>query len=213
MALPSRLLVSLGLLTSIARSHAVVPRPLRLLPDDLTEVFLIGDLHADADCARSWVARTGAVDLEATPWAWTGGNGTALVFMGDYVDKGLQGRGVLELVKALTDAFPDRVAAVIGNHDFFALLDATLALGTSRPMGVPVSTFTYAFNHPQVRGYRWESLSLASTAPSAPAGCPLTQCPPRAAVLLHRSSSRAAGPRGGLTTRNYLRPSPRRSCG
>eukprot|EP00614_Pseudopedinella_elastica_P026580 CAMPEP_0172640352 /NCGR_PEP_ID=MMETSP1068-20121228/222749_1 /TAXON_ID=35684 /ORGANISM="Pseudopedinella elastica, Strain CCMP716" /LENGTH=52 /DNA_ID=CAMNT_0013453713 /DNA_START=120 /DNA_END=274 /DNA_ORIENTATION=- len=37
----------------------------------------------------------------------------------------------------------------MGNHDLFALLDATLKPDRDRPMGIPVSRYTYAFAHPE----------------------------------------------------------------
>ena len=104
------------------------------------EIFVVGDLHADIDCATRWVARSalyphvnhrclpynsavvarwsptnpkvvfmlqslsvkqfvlnavrsGLVDL--TAWTWMGKHTAALVFMGDYVDRGPFGKQVL----------------------------------------------------------------------------------------------------------------------
>ena len=155
------------------------PRPterggLRRLQEGLTSLVFIGDLHADADCARQAVRSSGLVDLDAAPWAWTGGDDAAIVFLGDYVDKGSAGRAVLELVRALEvraragrlpfspgtvrrgqplrhmaclgtasrtsraappssqAAFPAHVVALLGNHDLFMLLDATLPAGADR---------------------------------------------------------------------------------
>jgi hypothetical protein len=75
--------------------------------EDLREVWAIGDLHGDADCGKAWVERTGLVDL--TTWRWTGAPDALLVFLGDYVDRGPQSRGVLQLVMNLTRAFPKQV--------------------------------------------------------------------------------------------------------
>ena len=36
-----------------------------------------------------------------------------------------------------------------GNHDLFALLDATLVESAGRPMGGPAYEYSYAFAHPQ----------------------------------------------------------------
>ena len=92
-----------------------------MLGDALTELYFIGDLHGDAECARAWVQRTGAVDfgdaagavpssgdgtsepsprpLNSSAWRWTGSEGTALVFLGDFVDKG-PGRAPARYVRA-----------------------------------------------------------------------------------------------------------------
>ena len=97
-----------------ARSKAVSASPsLRLLRRNLTEIHWIGDLHADDTCARQWIARTGMVDMESSPWRWTGGADSAIVFLGDYVDKGTRARAVLELVRALEEAFPEHVVAMM----------------------------------------------------------------------------------------------------
>ena len=47
------------------------------------------------------------------------------------------------------EAFPQRVLALIGNHDLYALCDALLEDGASPLMGVPVRDFAYAFTHPE----------------------------------------------------------------
>ncbi|CAJ1402099.1 unnamed protein product [Effrenium voratum] len=110
------------------------------------EVFIIGDLHADIHCAKHWVRRSGYVDLDA--WTWTGG-ASALVFMGDYVDRGPFSRQVLELVRNLTTSFPEKVFALMGNHDLYFLADAVLPQGARDLMGAPVQDFSYAFIHPE----------------------------------------------------------------
>jgi hypothetical protein len=57
--------------------------------------------------------------------------------------------GVLEFLRELEHAFPANVVAMMGNHDLFALLDATLVETAGRPMGIPVAEYTFAFPHPQ----------------------------------------------------------------
>ena len=76
-------------------------RPLPLWRDaNLTRVFFIGDTHGDAHCAKEWVRRTGLINFEAKPWIWTGSKiSDAIVFLGDYVDKGPTSRQVLEFVR------------------------------------------------------------------------------------------------------------------
>ena len=138
------------LLLLLLTAAATAPDPpLRRLGDDLTSIVFVGDLHGDEVCARQWISRTGLVNLSASPWSWTGGEGSAIVLMGDYVDKGSGSRAVLEFVRDLEAAFPRHVLAILGNHDLFALLDATLPPSAARPMGAPAYEFTFAFPHPQ----------------------------------------------------------------
>ena len=70
----------------------------------LTRYFVIGDLHGDAGCAWQWIKRTGLIDRVDGKMVWLGTRGEALYFMGDYVDKGREGRQTLELVRELTNA-------------------------------------------------------------------------------------------------------------
>jgi hypothetical protein len=82
-------------------------------------VYVIGDLHGDVHCARHWVNRTGLIGENNQ---WTDPT-SSLVFLGDYVDKGPTSRQTLEFVKSLTDEFPDKVTAILGNHEIELLRD------------------------------------------------------------------------------------------
>jgi len=141
-------------------------------PPPSSSVYVIGDIHGDAICAVSWVNRTGLIanllllhddddDDEGgsdssshsaplherlndpSEWRWTNGDAT-LVFMGDYVDKGPTARQTVEFVRDLTIAFPDNVAAILGNHELELLRDRD-------PRISPVdrySSYSYATVHP-----------------------------------------------------------------
>lgn len=85
-----------------------------------SEIYVIGDLHGDAECGKYWVDKLGIVDRESQTWLKPK---ASLVFMGDYIDKGPYGYQTLQLVKSLTDAFPDRVTALMGNHELELLRD------------------------------------------------------------------------------------------
>lgn len=53
-------------------------------------------------------------------------------------------------MRALCETFPAHVAAVLGNHDLFALLDAVLAEGARPADGRPHGrNSVYAFSHPE----------------------------------------------------------------
>ncbi|OLP95710.1 Uncharacterized protein AK812_SmicGene22111 [Symbiodinium microadriaticum] len=115
--------------------------------EDIEEAWIIGDLHGDIQCAEQWVRRTGLVDLDT--WMWQGRERTALIFMGDYVDRGPEGLQVLSFVRNLTWSFPKNVLALIGNHDLYFLADSVLPDGAATLMGVPVRDFTFSFIHPE----------------------------------------------------------------
>lgn len=110
------------------------------------EIFVIGDLHADIHCAKQWVSRTNLLDVQS--WSWRAET-SALVFLGDYVDRGPSGKQVLEFVRNLTVSFPRNVLAMMGNHDLYTLADALLPSGATRFMGAAVKDFAYAFLHPE----------------------------------------------------------------
>ncbi|KAH8045056.1 calcineurin-like phosphoesterase [Aureococcus anophagefferens] len=124
---------------------------LHILPDNdaLTELWFIGDLHGDVGCARQWVARSGLVAFDAAGPRWTGRAGSALVFLGDYVDKGVHSSDVLARQRRRR-GLPDRAAAIMGNHDLFLYLDATLdGSDPRRPMRMSVQAYPYSFFHPE----------------------------------------------------------------
>lgn len=83
-------------------------------------VYVIGDLHGDVECAKHWVQKTGLIRMNE----WVDET-SHLVFMGDYVDKGITSRQTVEYVKSLTDRFPAHVTALLGNHELELLRDRT----------------------------------------------------------------------------------------
>ena len=111
------------------------------------EVWAIGDLHADSLCARRWVAHTRLVrnlQLPAPHWEWAN-PAAALIFMGDYIDKGPHARTTLDFVSALTERFPTRVTALMGNHELNLLLDRAKAGADG---GQRYLEYAYAAAHP-----------------------------------------------------------------
>ena len=89
-------------------------------PDPQYAAYVIGDLHGDAQCAQHWVERTGLIDESSGRWSDPTSH---LIFVGDYVDKGPTSRQVVELVKGLTERYPEQVTALLGNHEMELLLD------------------------------------------------------------------------------------------
>ena len=64
--------------------------------------------------------RTGLIDESTGRWSDPTSH---LIFVGDYVDKGPTSRQVVELVKSLTERYPEQVTALLGNHEMELLLD------------------------------------------------------------------------------------------
>ena len=85
-------------------------------------IYVIGDLHGDSQCTRYWIDKIGVVDDASSPTQWMDPR-ASLVFMGDYVDKGPQSRQVIDIVRKLTDTFPTKVTALMGNHEMELLKD------------------------------------------------------------------------------------------
>ena len=85
------------------------------LGPNITSVYFVGDLHGDDYCAKHAVERTGLVDFGREPWAWLGPQSSALVFMGDLVDKGVRSKQTGALVQRLSELHPNNVLAVMGN--------------------------------------------------------------------------------------------------
>ena len=110
-------------------------------------VYAIGDTHGDVRCARYWVNRTGLVKDDSDGLRWTDPS-SSLVFLGDYLDKGPESRWTAEYVKSLTDRFPDRVHALLGNHELEVLRDRTDRVFGGK--GTPVGYFQLGYSsiHP-----------------------------------------------------------------
>src|SRR5262249_28752546 len=68
--------------------------------------FVVGDIHGDLGALDRLLERLPAPDARDT-----------LVFLGDYVDRGPDSRGVIERVRELSSNGPARVVALRGNHE------------------------------------------------------------------------------------------------
>ncbi len=128
--------------------------PLRHLSTNLTSIYFIGDLHGDVNCAKEWVRQTNLVNLTSTPYTWKGSRSDAMVFLGDYVDKGSTSSSVLTFIRELQTTFSENVVSILGNHDFFQILDASLEYDVDyqnnpHPLGHPQHDYAYAFVHPE----------------------------------------------------------------
>jgi hypothetical protein len=79
--------------------------------------YVISDVHGHLADLRAVLADAGLVDGEGT---WVGGD-SQLWVLGDLVDRGPDGIGVLRLVRSLEQQAPDRVHMLMGNHETLML--------------------------------------------------------------------------------------------
>ena len=92
----------------------------------------IGDLHGRYDALREIInaLHESHEILEEPHGFYEAGNcireGMRLVFTGDYIDRGPNGKRILEWLRASSERSGDRLVALVGNHELFALeaLDA-----------------------------------------------------------------------------------------
>jgi serine/threonine protein phosphatase 1 len=75
-------------------------------------VYAIGDIHGSLQKLR---------DLMTQCQRHADGRPATFVFLGDYIDRGPDSRGVIETLMDLQSRQPDRVVALKGNHEAVAL--------------------------------------------------------------------------------------------
>lgn len=76
------------------------------VPAPVGPVLAVGDIHGRADLLDRLVDRIAADDP-----------GVALVFLGDYVDRGEQSAAVLRRLADLPDQWPGPITCLMGNHE------------------------------------------------------------------------------------------------
>ena len=99
-------------------------------------IYAIGDIHGLLDRLRSLLARC-EHDAAGAPMR--------LVFVGDYIDRGPDSRGVIEHVMALQERLADSVVALMGNHEAMALatIDETMPAGAWLTQGGAATLLSY----------------------------------------------------------------------
>lgn len=88
------------------------------------DTFVVSDVHGHLDDLRTVLAQAGLVADDR----WVGGDASLWV-LGDLVDRGPDGIGVLRLVRSLTTEVPEQVHMLLGNHESL-MLGAKLFPGT-----------------------------------------------------------------------------------
>ena len=83
--------------------------------------FTIGDIHG---------CRGALADLLLQCHEYAAGRPSRFVFIGDYIDRGPDSRGVIETVRELEHEAPRRVVCLLGNHEELLLS----SLGSGDPL-------------------------------------------------------------------------------
>jgi hypothetical protein len=83
-----------------------------------SRVVSVGDLHGAYEAFVSILRETELIDEDL---GWIGGD-ACLVQLGDVVDRGPNGRSILDLLMRLSEEHPGRVRPLLGNHETMALV-------------------------------------------------------------------------------------------
>ena len=79
--------------------------------------YVVSDVHGHLDDLRDVLLRAGLLDSEDR---WAGGDADLWV-LGDLIDRGPDGIGVIRLVRSLQEQAPDSVRVLMGNHEALML--------------------------------------------------------------------------------------------
>jgi Calcineurin-like phosphoesterase len=119
--------------------------------------YVVGDVHGHCDELVAALAHAGLVDRRAR---WSGGR-TQLWFIGDLVDRGPDGIGVIELVMSLADqarAAGGYVDTLLGNHEVL-LLGMHRFGGAEVPSGIGLRSFARSWGQNGGRASDQEALT------------------------------------------------------
>ena len=81
------------------------------LPRPSVACYIVGDIHGRVDLLEQMLA---LIDAHI---GGTSAKDPQLVFVGDYIDHGPDSAAVLARLQELTEAFPDNVTCLMGNHE------------------------------------------------------------------------------------------------
>lgn len=83
----------------------------------MTALYVVSDVHGHLDDLHRVLSEAGLVDADG---GWAGAD-AELWLLGDMVDRGPNGIGVIRLMRSLQDQAPDQVHVLMGNHEALAL--------------------------------------------------------------------------------------------
>jgi serine/threonine protein phosphatase 1 len=129
-----------------------------------TRVYVIGDIHGQLDCLQAAIARIVA-DRQARP-----ARHILTVFVGDYVDRGLASRAVIERIMAESDI--GSKITLRGNHEAMMLraLDDPADMKAWCDMGGAQTLFSYGVDVHEImigRGHEAAQAALRAALPAA----------------------------------------------
>jgi serine/threonine protein phosphatase 1 len=103
--------------------------------------FAIGDIHGALHKVEALIARC---EQHAD------GRPLRFVFLGDYIDRGPESAGVIRLVTALQARMPDRIVALMGNHEAMLLdvIDGQMPADDWLWQGGAATLSSYGVNEP-----------------------------------------------------------------
>lgn len=87
------------------------------MSDLASALYVVSDVHGHLDDLRRGLRDAGLVDSDDT---WVGGD-ASLWMLGDLLDRGPDGIGVVELMMSLQEQAPEQVHVLFGNHEALAL--------------------------------------------------------------------------------------------
>jgi serine/threonine protein phosphatase 1 len=122
------------------KQRASTPAPSeRRVPDGM-RVYCVGDIHGRDDLLQQMVERVEA-DIEVPSFEHA-----VTVFLGDYVDRGLDSKQVVE--RLVRSEWPTRIIALAGNHEdlLMAFLDDEGVLEAWRSLGGLETIHSYGVN-------------------------------------------------------------------
>ena len=97
------------------RSRSISSSQAASLPPQ-TVVYAVGDIHGRLDLLQGVIR-----EIEREAAAAKSGSQVTAVFLGDYIDRGPEARGVIDRLIALRDAKPCEIVFLRGNHEQFLL--------------------------------------------------------------------------------------------
>ena len=83
----------------------------------MSSLFVVSDVHGFSADLREALGNAGLVDEGGS---WSGGDAQLWV-LGDLLDRGPDGIGVIDLVRSLQEQAPEQVHVLMGNHEALAL--------------------------------------------------------------------------------------------
>ena len=145
------------------RGRASIPGPASTAVPDGTRVYAIGDIHGRADLLDD-LARQIENDVKSAPESITA------VFLGDYIDRGLQSAAVVD--RLCRGAFPIPFVALRGNHEQTMLdaFDSDSVFEPWRQFGGLETLVSYRVDVSQLmrgQGYQAARLQMAEKTPAA----------------------------------------------